>query len=184
VLGKEPNWEMAIRIQDERMEETLPKIQTLYKKYAPAAPFEYTLLKDNFHHKVAREEQIGLLFILFTILAILIACLGLFGLATFTAEQQRKAIGIRKVLGATIPDIVEMLNRDFLKLVLVANLIAWPVSGWIMNQWLDQFAFHITMPWWIFALAGGITVLIAFFSVSFQALKAASGNPVNSLRNE
>lgn len=184
VLGYEPNWEMAIRVQDGKVDETLPRIKALYKKYAPVAPFEYTLLKDNFHHKVEREERIGLLFILFTILAILIACLGLFGLATFTAEQQRKAIGIRKVLGATIPDIVRMLNRDFLKLVLIANLIAWPVTGWIMSQWLNQFAFHITLPWWIFALAGGITVLIAFFSVSFQALKAASGNPVNSLRNE
>jgi putative ABC transport system permease protein len=185
VLGNEPNWEMAIRLKDDAPHaQALNEIETLYKKYAPAAPFEYTFVKENFAHKVERERMIGLLFMLFTILAILIACLGLFGLATFTAEQQRKAIGIRKVLGATIPDIVRMLNHDFLKLVLTANLIAWPVSWWIMTQWLDQFAFHVTLPWWIFLLAGAITGIIAFFSVSFQALKAAAGNPVNSLRNE
>lgn len=184
VLGYEPNWEMAIRLKETAGQEAVDEIQTIYKKYAPDAPFEYTFLKQNFDKKVERERMIGLLFMLFTILAILVACLGLFGLATFTAEQQKKAIGIRKVLGATIPEIVEMLNRDFLKLVLIANLIAWPVSWWIMSQWLAQFAFHISLPWYIFVLSGAITVLIAFFSVSFQALKAASGNPVNSLRNE
>jgi putative ABC transport system permease protein len=108
----------------------------------------------------------------------------LFGLATFTADQHRKEIGIRKVLGATVGNLVRMLNRDFLKLVLIANLIAWPVTWLIMNEWLKQFAYHITIPWWFFAIAGGITVLIAFLSVSIQAFKAASGNPVNSLRNE
>lgn len=184
VLGNEPNWEMAIRLKDNVGEESVDEIRKLYKKYAPDAPFEYTFLEENFEQKVERERMIGLLFMLFTVLAILVACLGLFGLATFTAEQQKKAIGIRKVLGATIPDIVRMLNRDFLKLVLIANVIAWPISWWIMSQWLDQFAFHIALPWYIFVLSGAVTVLIAFFSVSFQALKAASGNPVNSLRNE
>lgn len=184
VLGYEVNWEMAVRVEEGKIDEAISVIHTLWKKFAPTAPFEYTLLEDNFRHKVETEKRVGTLFIIFTILAILIACLGLYGLATFTAEQQRKAIGIRKVLGATIHEIVRMLNMNFLKLVLIANLLAWPFTWWIMSLWLDQFAFHIAMPWWVFLLAGTITFIIALFSVSFQALRAASGNPVNSLRNE
>ncbi len=181
VLGKQPNWEMAIRVKDET---AIPFIRDLWKKYATTAPFEFTFLDKNFEQKLMSEKRVGMLFIFFTILAILIACLGLFGLATFTADQQRKAIGIRKVLGATVSDIVKRLNQDFLRLVLIANLLSWPITWWIMNQWLKQFAYHISPPWWIFILAGAITFFIAFFSVSFQALKAASGNPVDSLRNE
>jgi putative ABC transport system permease protein len=181
VLGKQPNWEMAIRIKDPK---AISFISNLWKKYVPTAPFEFTFLDKNFEQKLLSEKRVGMLFIFFTILAILIACLGLFGLATFTADQQRKAIGIRKVLGATVSDIVKRLNQDFLRLVLIANLLSWPITWWIMNQWLKQFAYHISQPWWIFVLAGAITFLIAFFSVSFQAVKAASGNPLNSLRNE
>jgi putative ABC transport system permease protein len=181
VLGKQPNWEMAIRIKDPS---AISFVNDLWKKYVPTAPFEYAFLDKNFEQKLLSQKRVGMLFIFFTILAILIACLGLFGLATFTADQQRKAIGIRKVLGATVSDIVRRLNQDFLKLVLIANLLSWPITWWIMNQWLKQFAYHISQPWWIFVLAGAITFLIAFFSVSFQALKAASGNPLNSLRNE
>lgn len=172
---------MAIRVKDET---AIPFIRDLWKKYATTAPFEFTFLDKNFEQKLMSEKRVGMLFIFFTILAILIACLGLFGLATFTADQQRKAIGIRKVLGATVSDIVKRLNQDFLRLVLIANLLSWPITWWIMNQWLKQFAYHISPPWWIFILAGAITFFIAFFSVSFQALKAASGNPVDSLRNE
>lgn len=184
ILGREPNWEMAIRIRAESLEPSIELIRSLWHKYAPHAPFEYTLVDRNFEGKLRTEKRIGLLFMLFTVLAIFIACLGLFGLATFTAEQQRKAIGIRKVLGASVANIISMLNRDFLKLVVIANLLAWPFTWWIMDRWLKQFAYHSPLPWWIFLLAGVITLLIAFFSVSFQALKAASGNPVNSLRNE
>jgi putative ABC transport system permease protein len=184
VLGYEVNWEMAIRIKENHLEEGIAAVQNLWKQFAPTAPFEYSLVEDNFGHKIATEKRVATLFMIFTLLAILIACLGLFGLATFTAEQQRKAIGIRKVLGATDHEIVRMLNMSFLKLVLIANLIAWPFTWWVMSLWLDQFAFRITMPWWIFPMAGAITFIIALFSVSFQALRAASGNPVNSLRNE
>jgi putative ABC transport system permease protein len=184
VLGYEPNWEMAVRIKENRTTEGIEAIRSLWKEFAPTAPFEYTLVEDSFKHKIETEKKIGTLFIIFTLLAILIACLGLYGLATFTAEQQRKAIGIRKVLGATVHEIVRMLNMDFLKLVLIANLLAWPFTWWVMGRWLDQFAFRIAMPWWIFLIAGAITFIIALFSVSFQALRAASGNPVNSLRNE
>jgi putative ABC transport system permease protein len=184
VLGHEPNWEMAIRVKDGTLESSIALVESLWKKYAPNAPFEYTLLEKNFLEKLRVERRVGLLFLVFTGLAIIIACLGLFGLATFTADQHRKQIGIRKVMGATVGDLVGMLNRDFMKLVFIANLIAWPLTWLIMNEWLRQFAYHISIPWWVFVLSGAITVVIAFLSVSFQAFKAASGNPVNSLRNE
>jgi putative ABC transport system permease protein len=184
VLGLEPNWEMAIRLRKGQEEQGLQKIQQLWKKYAPDAPYEFTFLDKNFEEKLSRERKIGILFLLFTLLAILIACLGLFGLATFTAEQRTKEIGIRKVLGATVRNIVVMLNQDFLKLVLIANLIAWPVAGWLMIQWLNQFAYHIILPWWVFLVAGVTTVVIAFLSVSSRAIRAATGDPVNSLRDE
>jgi putative ABC transport system permease protein len=184
IVGNQPNWEMAIRIKPGTYEQSVATLEKLWKKYVPEAPFEHTLLTQNFEQKIQTEKKIGMLFIIFTVLAIFIGCLGLFGLAAFTAEQQRKAIGIRKVLGATIPEIARMLNKDFLKLVIIANLISWPVTWWIMKQWLSQFAYHISPSWYTFAIAGLTTVAIAFVSVSFQALRAATGNPVNSLRNE
>lgn len=184
VLGRTPNWEMAIRIKDGSHHEVIQHLKKLWKKYAPDAPFEYTYVDQNFQAKHDLEKQTGLLFFLFTVLAIVIACLGLFGLATFTAEQRTKEIGIRKVVGATTQSIVFMLNKDFLKLVLIANLLAWPVTWWLMDQWLGQFAYHTSLKWWMFAVAGLSTVLIAFLSVSFQAIRAGHGNPVNSLRDE
>ncbi|HEY5751016.1 MAG TPA: ABC transporter permease [Chryseolinea sp.] len=184
VLGPEPNWEMAIRITRGNTEEKLALIRSFWKKYAPDAPFEYEFLDWNFEAKQQAEKRLGMIFTVFTSLAIFIACLGLLGLATFKAEQATKEIGIRKVMGATVGDMVLMINKDFLKLVVTANLLAWPVAGWAMHRWLDQFAFRIAFPWSAFLIAGGITLVIAFVSVSFQAVKAASGNPVNSLRNE
>jgi putative ABC transport system permease protein len=184
VLGSEPNWEMAIRLKKGEEDIGLDNVKKLWAKHAPEAPFEFTFLDRNFDAKLYTEKRIGILFLLFTVLAILIACLGLFGLATFTAEQRIKEIGIRKVLGASVQNIVLMLNRDFLRLVLVANLLAAPVAGWLMHRWLSQFAYHIPLPWWIFIVAAAITFLIAFISVSSRALRAAKGDPVNSLRDE
>jgi len=114
----------------------------------------------------------------------LIACLGLFGLATYAAEQRTKEIGIRKVLGATVSNIVGMLSKDFLKLVIIAAIIAFPVAWWAMTKWLQDFAYRITISWWIFVIAGMVAVLIALFTISFKAIKAAVSNPVNSLRTE
>lgn len=184
VLGREPNWEMAIRLKKGQETKALEKIRGLWLKYAPDAPYDYTFLDKNFEEKLATEKKIGLLFLLFTILAIFIACLGLFGLATFTAELRTKEIGIRKVMGASAQNIVAMLNKDFLKLVLIANVLAWPVTGWLMQKWLEQFAFHTALPWWAFLASGVVTVIIAFISVSSRAFRAAQGNPVNSLRDE
>jgi putative ABC transport system permease protein len=184
ILGYEPNWEMAIRIKPDNTEAAINSIRTIYRKYAVDAPFEYSMVEDNFLSKHERERNIGVLFIFFTFLAIVIACLGLFGLATFTAEQQRKSIGVRKVLGASVSNIVALLNKEFLRLVLIANLLAWPISWFLLEQWLEQFAYHISIPWWTFVASTLITFSIAFFSVSARAINAARGNPVNSLRNE
>jgi putative ABC transport system permease protein len=120
----------------------------------------------------------------FTIMAICISCLGLFGLAAFSAEQRNKEIGIRKVLGASVGGIVQLLSTDFIKLVLLAFLIATPISWWVMNKWLDGFAFKIQISWWMFAIAGFATIIIALFTVSSQAIRAAVMNPVKSLRSE
>lgn len=184
VMGPEPNWEMAIRITKGNADMKLDLIRNFWKKYAPEAPFEYTFLDKNFESKHRMEKRLGQISAVFTALVIFIACLGLFGLAAFTAEQRTKEIGIRKVLGASVNDVVIMINRDFLKPVLWANLIAWPLAGWIMYIWLQQFAYRITFPWWVFFLAGLSTVMIALVSISLQARRAARGNPVKSLRNE
>lgn len=120
----------------------------------------------------------------FSMLAILVACLGLYGLATFNAERRTKEIGIRKVMGASVNEIVVMINKDFLKPVIFANIVAWPLAGWLMYLWIRQFAYHISFPWWVFVLATLLSLVIAFVSVSLQTRKAAMGNPVTSLRNE
>ena len=184
VLGRQPNWEIAIRLTPGNTSEKIALIQSLWIKYANKAPFEYTLLEENFAAKHRTEKRIGFIFLLFTSLAIFIACLGLFGLATFAAEQRTKEIGIRKVVGASVRDIVVMINRDFMRLVGIANLVAWPVAVWLMYKWLNSFAFRIAFPWWVLVAAGAITLVIAFLSISLQALRAARGNPVKSLRAE
>ena len=184
LLGPQPNWEIAIRLTRGDTEKKIELVKSLWKKYADNAPFEYTFLDKNFEAKHRTEKRIGLLFLLFTSLAIFIACLGLFGLAAFIAEQRTKEIGIRKVVGASVREIVLMMNRDFMRLVGIANLVAWPVAWWIMHTWLNEFAFRIPFPWWVLLVAGIVTLVIAFISISFQAVKAAEGNPVRSLRNE
>ncbi len=184
VLGPEPNWEMAIRITKGNADIKLELIKNFWKKYAPGAAFEYTYLDKNFEAKHNAEKRLALLSALFSALVIFIACLGLFGLAAFTAEQRTKEIGIRKVMGASVNDIVIMINKDFLRPVILANLIAWPLAAWIMYLWIHQFAFHISFPWWVFVLATSISLLIALVSISFQTGRAARGNPVRSLRNE
>jgi putative ABC transport system permease protein len=126
----------------------------------------------------------GTIFGYFSFLSILIACLGLFGLITISAEQRTKEIGIRKVLGASISNVALILSKDFLILVIVSNIIAWPVAYYFMNKWLQDFAYKINISWWVFVISGGIALIIALATVSFQAIKAAVANPVDSLRYE
>ena len=158
--------------------------QQIWKKYEPEFPFKYSFLNDDYNKLYQSDEKMGLLIKIFATVAILISCLGLFGLITFTAQLKTKEIGIRKVLGASVPGITTLLAREFLLLVLIAFVIATPVGWLFMNNWLQDFAYRIPLNWWMFALAGISAVVIALITVSFQAIKAALANPVESLRTE
>ena len=162
----------------------LSEVEVVMKKHNPAFPFEYTFVDDTFNAKFKSEQLIGKLSQLFALLAIIISCLGLFGLAAYTAEQRNKEIGVRKVLGASVSSIVKLLSKDFLKLVGISILIAIPIAWYAMDHWLQDFAYRIEINLWIFVIAGAVAILIALVTVSFQAIKAAMANPVDSLKTE
>lgn len=166
------------------IQEKVAAIGRIFKKYDQEKPFEYYFLDDAFNETFKTEIRMSTMFTVFTSFAVFIACMGLFGLAAFTSETRTKEIGIRKVLGASVASLVSLLSRDFLKLVVVALVIASPIAWYVMNQWLGDFAYKVDIGWWIFALAGGLAVGVAVFTVSFQAIKAALMNPVESLRSE
>jgi ABC-type antimicrobial peptide transport system permease subunit len=159
-------------------------IERVFKEHFPDLPFEYDFVDAEYGEKFASEERIGTLSGIFTALAILISCLGLFGLTSFVAEQRTKEIGVRKVLGATVFNVWNMLSKDFLKLVVISCFIAVPIAYYIMNGWLQDYPYHILLEWWIFALAVIGAMLVTVITVSFQAIKAANANPVKSLRTE
>lgn len=166
------------------LEERLAGIKAQYDRIFPGNPFEYFFLDSFFNEQYKAEQQFGRVCSLFAGLAIFIACLGLFALATFIAKQRTKEIGIRKVLGASVPSLIGLLSKDFMKLIVVAILIASPLAWYAMHRWLADFAYHIAVPWWAFVLAGTAAVGIALLTVSFQSVKAALVNPVKSLRSE
>ena len=166
------------------MNEVIKKIEEVLSKQNPGFPFEYRFVDEAFNERFKSEQLIGNLSQIFALLAIVISCLGLFGLAAYTAEQRRKEVGIRKVLGSSVPNIVKLLSIDFMVLVLIAIVVAVPFSWWVMHNWLQGFAYRISINWWVFALAGIAAVVIALLTVSFQAIKAAIANPVKSLRTE
>ena len=183
VLGNRNNPIQSIdyftaRISGQNVERTIAQMTDILHSVDPEQLFEYHFLDEQINQFYQADLQRSQLFTTAALCAIFIACLGLFGLATFMAEQKSKEIGIRKVLGASVTNIVGMLSKDFLKLVLIALLIASPIAWYGMNEWLENFAFRIDMEWWIFALAGATAVGIAFFTVSYQSLKAALANPV------
>lgn len=175
---------VAFRINPAHTDKLIASIEQIYKKTAPGQPFKYSFMDADYNKTYQAEQKMGCLSITFSFLAILIACLGLFGLITFAASQRRKEIGIRKVLGASVADVTSMLSKDFLKLVLIAALIAFPVGWWAMNKWLQSFAYRVDINWWIFLVAGAAAIMIALITVSFQSIKAAVANPVESLRSE
>ncbi len=150
----------------------------------PGFPFEYNFLDEAYQKQYITETRVGILSRYFAGLAILISCLGLFGLATFTAQKRRKEIGIRKVIGASVNGIVVMLSKDFLKLVLISLIIAFPLAWWMMHQWLQEFAYRVNIGSEVFLVTGASVFLITILTISMQALKAALTNPVNSLRSE
>lgn len=175
---------ISVRINSADATSLITQIKNKWQKMAPEQPFDYSFMNEQFNNIYAAEQKTGQIIIMFALLAIVIACLGLFGLVTYAAEQRTKEIGIRKVLGANVPNIVTMIARDFLKLVLIAALIAFPVAWWAMNKWLQDFAYRINLSWWIFIAAGLLTIVIALATISFQAIRAAIANPVDSLRSE
>ena len=164
--------------------DALSAMDKVMKKYNPAFPFEYEFVDDSFNARFKSEKLVGSLSQIFALLAIIISCLGLFGLSAFTAEQRRKEIGVRKVLGSSVTGIVELLSKDFMRLVFISILIAGPLAWWAMQNWLESFAYRIEINFWVFAIAGLTAVCIALLTVSFQAFKAAVANPVKSLRSE
>jgi putative ABC transport system permease protein len=163
---------------------SLSVLENTWKKLNPNEPFEYSFLDQDFQKNYESESKQASLINYFTIIAIIISCLGLFGLATFTAEQRRKEIGIRKVLGASVSGLVTLLSKDFLRLVIIAVIIASPLAWWAMHKWLQNFAYQTSITWQVFALTALIAVVIAFATISFQAIKAAIVNPVKSIRTE
>jgi putative ABC transport system permease protein len=175
---------MTARIQGSDLTHTVSAIQDKWKAVAPDLPFEYSFMDEDFDQLYKGERQSATLVTYFASLSILISCLGLFGLATFMAEQRTKEIGIRKVMGASVPGITALLSRDFLKLVVIGVAIAVPIAWYSMDRWLQSFAYHIDMEWWIFAMASVMALIIALMTVSVQAIKAAVQNPVKSLRAE
>jgi putative ABC transport system permease protein len=164
--------------------EALPKIEAVFKKLVPTAPFEYKFVDEEYARKFAAEERIGQLANVCAILAVMISCLGLFGLASFVAEQRMKEIGIRKVLGATVSNLWALLSKDFVLLVIISLFIASPIAYYFMSQWMQKYTYHTEISWWIFASAGIGAMVITILTVSYQAIKAALMNPVKTLKNE
>lgn len=162
----------------------LAKMEQVLKKYDPVYPVEYAFADEEYAHKFADEQLAGTLASLFAALTIFISCLGLFGLSTYMAENRIKEIGVRKVLGASVAGITSLLSKDFVKLVLIAILIASPVAWFVMNKWLQQYDYRIAIGWPVFIIAGLLAVFIALVTVCFQSIKAALANPVKSLRAE
>jgi putative ABC transport system permease protein len=173
-----------IKVNAHQTTEALQNIKTVFAKYAPDYPFRYEFLDEAFNRQYASDLELRRLFNLFSVLSIIVACLGLFGLASFTAEQKTKEIGIRKVLGARISDIVTLTAKEFLKWIAVANLIAWPVGYYLMIQWLNNFVYKASIGLEVFLLASGLTLFVVIITISYQTVKAALGNPVDSLRYE
>ncbi len=175
---------LSLKIKSDNFQQTIAEVEQIWKTNAPHRPFLYSFLDEDFNKQYESDLRFRKIFTTFSVLAILIACLGLLGLATYTAEQRTKEIGIRKVLGADVSGIVTLLSKDFIRLVLVAIIIATPLSWYAMNKWLEGFAYKVDVNWWIYPLAGVFAIIIALITISSQAIKAALMDPVESLRSE
>ncbi|HSR17107.1 MAG TPA: FtsX-like permease family protein, partial [Ignavibacteriaceae bacterium] len=180
----EVNSFLNLKLRTDNLHRTIAFIQTKWMELFPQNPNDYFFLDDDFNMQYNSDERNCQVILSFSALAIFIACLGLLGLVSYTAQQRTKEIGVRKVMGASVLNLLLMLVKDFIKWVLLANLIAWPIAYYFMNKWLQDFAYKIEISWWIFVLSGGIALMIALATVSFQAIKAATANPVDSLKYE
>ena len=183
IIGSFSN-SLIVKLEEGDFSSTLTQIEKTWKSVAPGQPFNYYFMEESYNNTYSAEKRLGSIFTIFSLLSILIACLGLFGLAAFNAEKRIKEIGVRKVLGASVVQITYKLSVDFLKLVAIAIVIAVPLSWYAMNRWLEDFTYRIEISWWIFVLAAFLAVLISILTVSFQSIKAAIVNPVKSLRTE
>ena len=181
---KIPQSFIVVRVPLNNFQQSVKAIHKEWDSFAPGSPFEYKFLDESFEQAYLSDQRLGKIFFVFSFLTIFIAGIGLFGLVSFSTKQRTKEIGVRKVLGASVYSIVRLLIRNFVVLVLVANIVAIPAAYYFMNHWLQDFAYRIEIGWWIFAISGGIALLIALLTVSFQAIKAATANPVESLRYE
>ncbi len=178
------NDQVSIKVGTDNLPETIAAVEELYQQLFPGNPFQYAFADETFDAQYREDQQFAKLISVFTVLAIIIACLGLFGLAAFTAEQRTKEIGVRKVLGASVAGIVSLLAKNFVGTVALSFLLASPLAWYAMNQWLQDFDYRIDIEWWMFAVSGTLVLLIALLTVSFQSIRAALANPVDSLRNE
>ncbi len=181
---KEFYFNLLVKTQSANLKRAIEDISKLYKKYEATSPISYGFVNQDLDKQYTNDQRTGSIILIFSVLAIIISCLGLFGLATFTAEQRTKEIGIRKVLGASVAQIVQLLSKEFLWLVILGIIIASPIAYYFMNKWLQDFAYRTEISWWIFALAGIVAITIALLTVSYQAIRAALMNPVKSLRTE
>ncbi len=184
VMLHTPSSGLIVRAKTGDMAGLIANAENLWNSFNTGEPFSYGLLDELYNQTYLKEQKMGTILNIFALLTIFVACLGLFGLITFTAEQRFKEIGIRKVLGSTVPQIIAMLSVDFMKLVGISFLVAFPLGFYLMNAWLEDFAYRIEIPWWIFIVAGSITMGIAFMTIGWKSFRAASMNPVNSLRTE
>jgi putative ABC transport system permease protein len=175
---------IAVRTATKNIPGLIAQIEAKWRVMAPGQPFNYSFMEEDFNNTYRAEQQTGRLFISFATLAIFIACLGLLGLAMFTAEQRTREIGIRKVLGASVGGILSLLTRDFLKLVVLSILVASPLAWWMMHRWLQDFAYRTSISWTVFAMATGAALVTAVGTISVQAVRSALANPVKSLRTE
>jgi putative ABC transport system permease protein len=177
-------FKVAAKLNTADLKSTIAFIQDTWNKFSPGYPLDYKFMDETFGKMYLSEEKLSRLLWIFTVMAILIGCMGLFALAAFSAEQRIKEIGIRKVLGASVVNLTGLLAKNFLRLVLIASLLAFPVAWWAMNNWLEDFPYRVAISWWVFAVTGVVSLLIALITVSFQAVKAALANPVKNLRTE
>ncbi len=175
---------IAVKVKASDLKNTIAHLEKTWNKFAPSYPLNYKFMDENFGEMYKAEDKLSTLLWVFTIMAIVVGCMGLFGLAAFSAEQRTKEIGIRKVLGASVMSIVAMLSKNFLRPVLIASLIAFPIAWWLMSKWLEDFPYRVNISWWVFGIAAIAALVIALITVSFQSIKAATSNPVKSLRTE
>lgn len=183
ILGISPSV-VSVKLSGGDMGKAIPAISAIWKKFYPDQPIRYTFMDEGFASMYADVQRMAMIFTSFAVLAIVIACLGLFALSAFMAEQRSKEIGIRKVLGASVGGVTALMSKGFIKLVMISIVIASPLAWWVMNKWLQDFSYRIAISGWVFLMAGGVAILIALFTVSFQSVRAALMSPVDALRNE